>query len=92
MELIEVDNLRDDILNNSDYDNDTINHFLYLVDSQPIVDAEPVLRAKWKKSDAIQGLMACENCRCQRNPNFKIGFGGWNYCPNCGAKMEEFNE
>ena len=47
MRLIEVDKLRDDILNDSDYDNDTINHFLYLVDSQPTVDTEPVRHSRW---------------------------------------------
>ena len=59
-----------------------------LIDEAPIIDAEPVRHGKWGKSNAISGLLSCKNCGCQRNPNFKIGFGAWNYCPNCGAKMD----
>ncbi len=59
MELIEVDKLRDDILNDSNYDNDTINHFLYLVDSQPTVDAEPVPYGGYVLPNKIQ---ICPDC------------------------------
>ena len=45
MRLIDAEKLRDDIFNDSDYNlnNDTINHFLDVVDEQPEVDAEPVV-------------------------------------------------
>lgn len=38
MRLIDADILRDEILHNSDCDNDTIDYFLDLVDFQPTVD------------------------------------------------------
>lgn len=93
MELIEVDNLRDDILNNSDYDNDTINHFLDIVDSQPTVDVEPVRRGKWILERKQDGTPYCFHCSVCDNDFHHIGIEvAYDYCPNCGAKMEEFNE
>jgi len=41
MRLIDAEKLTDDILHDSEYDNDTINHFIDLVDEQPEVDTEP---------------------------------------------------
>lgn len=51
-------------------------------------DVAPVMHARWKDSDFIKGMLTCTNCGAQRNPNFKIGGGAWNYCPACGAKMD----
>lgn len=54
----------------------------------PTADVEEVKHGEWKGSDFIAGLLSCDKCGAQRNPNFKIGFGAWNYCPNCGSKMD----
>ena len=50
-----------------------------IIDLQPTVDAEPVRHGHWK----WDGDYICSNCgeRGHRNK--------WNYCPNCGAKMDE---
>ena len=46
---------------------------------------------KWVKADSQQYFRkhypayACSNC------NYRKG-GKWNYCPNCGARMETTNE
>lgn len=47
-EYIKLEPLRDEILNDTDpaYDSDTINHFLGIVDSQPVVDVVEVVRCK----------------------------------------------
>ena len=58
------------------------------IESIPAADVEEVRHGRWKGSDFIAGLLSCDKCGAQRNPNFKIGFGAWNYCPNCGAKMD----
>lgn len=58
------------------------------IKAAPIVDAEPVVHARWKESDFIPGMLTCTNCGVQRNPKFKLGGGAWNRCPNCGAKMD----
>lgn len=51
-------------------------------------DVAPVVHSYWKDSDMIPGMKTCANCGVQRNPKFKIGFGYWLYCPNCGAIMD----
>ena len=53
-----------------------------------LAKAKPVLHGRWKQSDFIPGMLACNSCGAQRNPNFKIGGGGWHFCPNCGVKMD----
>lgn len=53
-----------------------------------IAEAAPVVHGTWRKSDFIPGMLTCNQCGAQRNPNFKIGGGTWSYCPNCGAKMD----
>lgn len=48
----------------------------------PTVDAEPVVHGHW---DEGHEMMTCTNCCEQFDLYFKNDF---NYCPNCGAKME----
>lgn len=66
------------------------NEVIGFLNRRPTVDAEPVIHAKWICSpDHSEG--ACTNC------NYKI-YGrpyqntylivSYNYCPNCGAKMD----
>ena len=81
MLLIDAEKLRDDIFNDSDYNNDTINHFLDVVDEQPEVDAEPVVHGHWIENPCLYGAF-CSRC----GENYGIPF---NFCPNCGAKMDE---
>lgn len=68
MRLIDADKLRDGIFHDSDYDNDTINHFIDLVDEQPEVDAEPVVRCKdcmhWKQEESHTGNNGASFCKC----------------------------
>ena len=48
------------------------------------IEAEPVKHAHWIKSnyDNVDGtIYKCSNCNAEL-------FSAWNYCPNCGAKME----
>lgn len=53
---------------------------LYEIYNAPTID--PVKHGKWIISD---GCVCCSECG---EPNME-----WNYCPNCGAKMEgEENE
>lgn len=53
------------------------------VENAPTIEAEPVRYERWiKMSDADGIFYACSEC------------GEWhketsNYCPNCGARMEE---
>lgn len=64
-----------------------------LILSQPEIDAVPVVHGTWIKTmeifdndDVEQEAYGCSNCsRCQK-PYFVFRS---NYCPNCGAKMDE---
>lgn len=50
-------------------------------------DVKPVVHAYWIKNnyDNVDGtIYKCSNC----NTEF---FNAWNYCPDCGAKMDEQN-
>ena len=53
-----------------------------LIDNAPAVDAEPVRRGEWiPKTYSISVCSVCEQ------PHF-AHVESWNYCPNCGAKMD----
>lgn len=61
------------------------------VQMEPAVDAAPVVRSRWKQTDAYPHWLYCLNCYKRIVPNVE-----WieeysiptNYCPNCGAKMD----
>jgi hypothetical protein len=52
-----------------------------LVDKHTI-DAEPVRHGKWIEYPIADGMNQCSACGVLR-------FGESNYCPNCGARMDE---
>ena len=55
------------------------------VEKEPGEDVKPVVHAHWIKSNCynVRGLIyECSNCNT-------VMFSAWNYCPNCGAKMDE---
>ena len=53
-----------------------------MVDLQPTIDAEPVRHGKWIEYPIADGMNQCSVCGVLR-------FGDSNYCPNCGARMDE---
>lgn len=75
--LIDADKLKDII-------SDT--WILDRIDEQPTVDAEPVRHGYWifNPKDAIEMMFTlpkCSECGAE-------SADGGNYCPNCGAKMD----
>ena len=55
----------------------------------PTVDAVPVRYGQWETNSDRSDTLICSVCKC--------GFDMWkhdphNFCPNCGAKMDEVNE
>ena len=58
-----------------------------VINDEPTVDAEPVKHGKWKK---IRGAINCSACK---SSSWSMSFEGlvtaFNYCPNCGARMEK---
>lgn len=58
---------------------------LLSLDRQPTIDAAPVAHGEWimQKHD-IYTTCACSQCGTE----FEWSLMTYNYCPNCGAKMD----
>ena len=55
------------------------------IDSVPTVEAVEVKLGKWLyDTDDIYD----PNCKCSVCGNRELALLRWNYCPNCGARME----
>ena len=53
------------------------------IEDAPTVDAVEVVHGYWIVE--CINRRRCSNCGFGRNTDTQIG---WNYCPNCGAKMD----
>lgn len=68
----------------------TANEFENIILQMPTVD--PVKHGQWKRTDAYPHKVYCSECYATLVPNdewlelYKLSS---NYCPNCGAKMDE---
>lgn len=58
------------------------------------VDAEPVKHGQWIYKGAIGRFPVCECSVCgnAENADWAVLGDNVNYCPNCGAKMDEKRE
>lgn len=62
------------------------------IDNMPTIEAEPVRHAHWIwKGDEGDSRFMCSACggkehvpTCMGKPDI------WEYCPNCGAKMDDY--
>ncbi len=52
------------------------------IEEQPTVDAAPVVHGDWVKFNPHNRFMDCSVC------GFYQDHTTFNYCPNCGAKMD----
>lgn len=66
-------------------------HAFDMIDNAPTIDAVPVRHGKWIYSNDFHWYVAsCNKCGYQRRTDIKAeGWNQWNYCPNCGARMDE---
>ena len=53
----------------------------------PATDVAPVAHGHWV-SDKADILFHCSVCETQVSTDWDYDDLSWNYCPNCGAKME----
>jgi hypothetical protein len=62
---------------------------LYIIDSMPTIDAEPVRHGKWMEKRETSKFhvryFECSECRAA-SYRYQTRM---NYCPNCGAKMDK---
>ena len=57
------------------------------INDQPAADAVEVVHGRWEKSN-YHGFLCCSECKDVYIDKTWFGGGKWNYCPNCGAKMD----
>lgn len=57
-----------------------------------VPSAQPIKHAHWIwKGDEGDSRFMCSECRCMENAPTCMGIPNiWEYCPNCGSRMEEY--
>ena len=69
--------------------NDALMKFRSMISTAPTIEAEPVVHTKWEieMDDMGWNKHTCPNCGYVKRTDIHVSLG-WNYCPNCGAKMD----
>lgn len=61
--------------------------YIYMIEDMPTADVVPVVHGHWIEKEKYSfGIMY--DCSLCDNRILDNGYS-WNYCPNCGAKMDE---
>ena len=88
---IDADDLRDNVLNDNTYDNDTVNYYLGWIDDAPAADVVPVVRGEWilvgTNGHDYETSVEEECSLCGRYVYRYDTQPQDNFCPNCGADM-----
>ena len=59
------------------------NGLIRLLEKAPTVDAVPVVHGRWLNNDIPDSILSkCSEC------GILYGSSAFNYCPNCGARMD----
>lgn len=101
MSLIDADTLWKTFENAGWWDNADRDVAQDLLDQAPTVDAEPVRHGRWVYDpdgmDFNLGAWVCSECKA-KNDNLgglqrinPYHFVGSRFCPNCGAKMDRYD-
>lgn len=99
MRLIDADNLFNNrilMVSNSD-SLEAIKKIMDIINESPTIDAVPVKRGKWIEQEVIMDNKAieewqsakCSKCGHYHTTPYMYYFSHYEYCPNCGAKMDE---
>ena len=63
-----------------------------IIRSAPVADVEPVRHGKWLHTDYALHWTAKDECsECTYHALDRDDLSHYNYCPNCGARMDEEN-
>ena len=74
----------------ADYASDAVgfDEFTETLDMMPTVDAKPVVHAHWIDNGRDKSF-TCSNCKSGCLLNYEADYHKSDYCPHCGAKMDE---
>lgn len=62
--------------------------FIEDIEEAPTIDAVEVVHGRWEPRKDIPGFVRCSVCHdCNIYDDWADG-KKWNYCPNCGTKMD----
>ena len=56
------------------------------IDNAPSADVAPVRHGRWEWD--TEDIYRCSNCAEKSHVKEVMGHPEWDYCPNCGAKMD----
>ena len=89
MRLIDADSFKDNLDIKARWDDDyEMDKFVRYMDEEPTVDAVPVVHGRWEPRKDVPGFVRCSVCHdCIIYDDWADG-KKWNYCPQCGAKMD----
>lgn len=65
-----------------------------ILDSVPAVDAASVVHGRWTEKETSENTIdewqsaKCTNCGKYHTTPYLYYFSDYNFCPNCGAKMD----
>jgi hypothetical protein len=79
MRLIDADAL----LEKHIFENTALRH----INDAPTVDTRPVVHGEWERIDHDGSWKVCACSVCKKRTNFVNYTEAYNFCPNCGAKM-----
>ena len=72
------------------YRHDYLDHVIDIIEAIPSADVAPVRHGRWKPFDRTWGrsVFTCSACgECMDVPT-EMGKPIFDYCPNCGARMD----
>lgn len=75
--------------------NNNFSGLLAAIDLIPAADVAPVVHGMWESVDSSYWRWTSSNAVSVSHTTYRCGRCGWgtvvktNYCPNCGAKMDE---
>ena len=63
-----------------------IGRIIIAITESPTVDAVEVVHGRWEWD--TEDIYKCSNCTEKSHVKEVMGQPDWDYCPNCGAKMD----
>lgn len=98
MRLIDVDEAKRKLIERARRESSSIGAGVLLanaemLDSFPTIEAEPVRHGRWVHTDKALSWHGKDECgECGYHTADRLDLSYFNFCPNCGAKMDKGEE